>query len=164
MLVLAMISGCGKSGSASLKAVSLNVVFLGVDAVVIEVRNATTEDIVLLSPEQPARQADEEQCVAMISTKVTDEVRPYAFTPALETVEAGSARRFRAVLTPLALPANVCKEWTINAEYAYVRPADVTAYKNRAFDEFRQTVLHNQKVISTTAKMQLALPGHPSGR
>jgi hypothetical protein len=149
MLVMVMSSACGRSGSAS-----LNVVSAERGAVVVEVRNATSENIVVLSPEAPSRQVDEGQCVLIISTKVTDDVRPYAFTPTLETVEAGSARRFRAVLDPVALSSK-CKEWQINAEYTYVLPAAVTTFKGRPFEDFRQYVLQNQKIMSASAKMSV---------
>lgn len=150
MLVMIISSACERSGLASVSVVSVER-----GAVVVEVHNTTSENIVVLSPEAPSRQMDEEQCVLIISTKVTDDVRPYAFTPTLETVEAGSARRFRAVLGPVALSAKSCAEWTINAEYAYVRPAAVATFTGRPFEDFRQYVLRNQKVMTASAKMAI---------
>ena len=150
MFVLVVSSACARSGAPS-----LNVVSGERGVVVVEVRNASSEDIVVLSAEAPSRQIDEEQCLLIMSTKVTDDIRPYAFTPALETVEAGSARRFRAVLDPGELSAKSCTEWTISVEYAYVQPAAVAMFKGRPFEDFRQYVLGNQKVMSATAKMPI---------
>jgi hypothetical protein len=150
MLVMMISSACERDGSAS-----VNVLSVERGAVVVEVHNTNSKNIVVLSPEAPSRQMDEERCVLIISTTVTDDVRPYAFTPTLETVEARSARRFRAVLAPVALPEKSCTEWTINVEYAYVWPAAVATFKGRPFEDFRQYVLRNQKVITASAKMAI---------
>lgn len=152
MLMLMMVFGgsCETSGSASLDVISAER-----DAVVVEVHNGTSEEIVLLSPEAPTRQIDEEQCVLIISTRVTDDVRPYAFTPTLERVDVGVTKRFRAVLTPVALSTKSCTAWTISAEYAYVLPEAVTTFKGRPFEDFRQYVLRNQNVIRASAKLPI---------
>lgn len=147
VFAILLVSACENAGSLELRIVTIERGAIG-----LEVINETSEEIVVLSPEAPAQQADAERCVLLISTKVTDDVRPYAFTPKLESVGAGAVRRFRAALAPVSLTSKTCTEWTVDAEYAYVLPSDVAMFKGRAFEDFRQHVLKNQKVLTTSAK------------
>lgn len=115
-----------------------------------EVRNNTAEDLVFLNPEAPTRQVDDSECVLILSTKVLDDVRPYAFTPRLERVDARSSRRFTAILEPISLSPS-CSQWSVKLEYAYVLPKDVEDYKGRPFEDFRQHVLRTQRVVSASS-------------
>lgn len=104
----------------------------------------------LLSPESPARQVDEETCTSTLSTKVTDDLRPYAFTPTLETVGAGATRRFCAALAPVEVSSQSCAVWTIHVEYAFIAPDAATRFQRRPSEDFRRYVLVNQKMMSAT--------------
>ena len=147
LFAILLVSACENTGSLELRIVTIERGAIG-----LEVVNETSEEIVVLSPEAPARQADAQRCVLLISTKVTDDVRPYAFTPRLESVGAKASRRFRVALAPVSLTSNTCTEWTVDAEYAYMPANDVAMFKGRAFEHFRQHVLKNQKVLTTSAK------------
>jgi hypothetical protein len=150
ILVMVISGSCETNDPASLTVISAER-----GAVVVEVHNGTSEEIIVLSPEAPSRQIDEEQCVLLISTRITDDVQPYAFTPTLESVEVGATKRFRAVLEPVALSTTSCTAWTIDAEYAYVLSEALATFKGRPFEDFRQYVLHNQKVVRASAKLSV---------
>jgi hypothetical protein len=150
MAVMVMGSTCG-----DVKSATLTVVAIEHGAISVEVHNATSENIVVLSPDAPSRQVDAERCLLILTTKVTDDLRPYAFTPVLRPVEAGSARRFRAVLTPVAPAPKPCREWTITAEYAYVGQVAAITFNGRPSEDFRQYVLANQKIMRASATMPI---------
>jgi hypothetical protein len=146
VFAMLLIGGCGDSGSLELRIVRIER-----GAIDVEVVNATTEAIVFLSPETPARQVDDERCELLISTKIIDHFRPYAFTPRLEHVEAGAVRRFRAVLHPVSLTSKTCTKWKVDAEYAYVLPRDVAMFEGRPSEDFRRRVLKTQKMLTASA-------------
>jgi hypothetical protein len=147
LLAILLASACQQRGSIVLRIVSIER-----RAIVLDIVNKTNDEIVVLSPEAPTRQVDDGRCALIISTKVVDGVRPYAFTPMLETVRAQSVRRFRAVLDPISLADSSCAGWSVDAEYAYVLRSDVAMFKGRAFEEFRLHVLKNQKLLTASVK------------
>jgi hypothetical protein len=138
--------------------IDLRVVALWPASVDVEIQNGSGEHVVFLNPEAPTRQIDEARCELILSTKVLDDVRPYAFTPRLEHVSAGSTRQFRAMLEPMTVPA-LCSKWTVRVEYAYLLPDDVENFEGHAREEFRQHVLTNQRVVSTSAARRIKQHG-----
>lgn len=146
-IIIALLSeSCGERP----REIEVNVVSVERGSIVLMVRNRSGEDVVLLSPATPSRQVDDERCTVWLSTKVDERLWPYAFTPQLVTVAAGSKKTFRASIHPLRL-SKACRHWHITAEYAYIRPEAAKRFAGRPSEEFRRSVLRNQRLVSTRA-------------
>ena len=152
IMILAVLSeSCGERP----RNIEVKVVAAEREAIVIGVRNHSRNDVVLLSPATPSRQVDEDKCAVYLSTKVDERIRPFAFTPQLITVPGGSETKFRASIHPLSL-SKPCSRWHITAEYAYIRPDEVEKFAGRPSEEFRQYVLRNQQIVTTSESVTIA--------
>lgn len=159
-LMLAGFVSCSNEGSAVL---TVKVISATKDAITIKVRNNSGDDLVLLSPEAPAREVDKDACHVKLSTKVDDRIRPFAFTPQLVSVRGGSETQLRAVLLPLVIPES-CADVLVSVEYAFIRPDEVERFRRKPSEDFRQYVLRNQRLVTTSQRVTISgkNPAHAS--
>lgn len=135
--------------------VEVTVISAESQAIVVGVANDSGNDVVLLSPATPSRMVNEDRCAVDLSTKIDERIRPFAFTPQLVTLRDGEKRQFRAALHPLRL-SEACAHWRVVAEYAYIRPDEVDRFRGRAAEDFREYVLKNQQIVSTSASVVIS--------
>lgn len=150
-LIMASFVSCSDTGRTLF---TVNVMSATKDMVTIEVRNNSDEELVLLSPETPAREVDEAACHVKLSTRIDDRIRPFVFTPQLIAVRGGGEMQFRAVLHPLVIP-EPCRDVLVSVEYAFVRPAEVELLRHKTSEDFRQYVLKNQRLVATNRRVTI---------
>src|ERR1700759_3638178 len=110
----------------------------------VRVTNRTDVNILLISPTRPDAQVDEAQCRVMLSTKVQEWIRPYAFTPDLVELKGGETRTFAVLRQEATIPK--CGEWRVDLEYAYLRSNAARAAQQRKGADFRGYVLRHQQI------------------
>ncbi|HJQ35971.1 MAG TPA: hypothetical protein VKB93_02420 [Thermoanaerobaculia bacterium] len=113
-------------------------------AVDVRITNRSASDIVLISPNIPNRQVDEERCTQLLSTKVQEWIQPYAFTPELVELKAGEAQTFAVEVQKGTLAE--CRDWRVDIEYAYVPSKEARAAQQQGTANFREYVLRHQQI------------------
>lgn len=106
--------------------------------------NRSGASILLVSPTRPNRQLDEERCAVLLSTKVQEWIRPYAFTPELVELKAGEGRTFPVEVGEGALAK--CRNWQVDVEYAYVPTKEARAAQQQNAADFHDYVLRHQQI------------------
>jgi hypothetical protein len=118
------------------------------DMIEVRLTNNTMTDILVISPNRPNREMDDQGCKLLLSTKVQEWIAPYAFTPELVQIDAGKSRTF--LLEFSESRSAKCREVKIDVEYAYLHAKEARAAKLRDEPNFRQYVLSHQKIAHTT--------------
>lgn len=136
---------------------SITIVALHRDAIDLVVDNRSANELVLLA--SPSSAIDQERCALELRTNVsaTDPL-PYAFTPKLERVPARTKRRVRVEIIPMPLAGTHCRNWRIDATFAYVSPPDAVPYEQGRYDEFRNVVIERQKLLRAVVSKPMTNP------
>ena len=116
------------------------------DHLQITVSNGSSDTILLIAPASPNRQVDEQRCTLLLSTKVQEWIRPYAFTPELVELNAGDVKAFSVKLEPSVLTK--CPRLQVDLEYAFVR-AEAEAIRSKTRDELRAYLLKHQQIADS---------------
>jgi hypothetical protein len=147
MVTAVVVMTCTRSSEGVVRA---EVTRRSADAIEVRVANNSPMNILLMSPASPNREADEKQCMLRLSTKIQEWIRPYAFTPDLIEVKAGSTYTVSVGRIP-PTPAT-CTDWRVDLEYSYVEAKAALDARRIHSDDFRQYVLKHQQVAKMASE------------
>lgn len=114
------------------------------DSVAVRVTNRTDAPVLLISPARPNLQFDEEKCTVLVSTKVQESIRPYAFTPHLVELKAGETKTFTVNVQGASVAK--CRAWKLAVEYAYVASEGARTVQQQDDVALRGYVLRRQQI------------------